>query len=67
MLKRLYYWWMEVVLDRHVCKEFTQWHRNTEVWTARLVSKANKPWTYTKDVQERQCTICGKTQREEIC
>lgn len=71
MLRRLYYWWMEKVLDRHVCKEFTQWTEKTEVWDVYPSPLFNQSSTAIgqslRRYQERRCTICGRLYRERIC
>lgn len=64
--------WYRYILDRHLCEEFTQWRKkraNYERSVKYYDSLANhnaQTVQYTKIWQERQCTICGKTEQEDL-
>lgn len=70
MFKRIYYWWMENVLDKHVCKEFTQWkeeirkYKEYPSYNEHVIGIQER--MVTKRFQSRQCTMCGKTYQEEL-
>ena len=72
MLHKLYYWWMEKVLDRHVCKEFTQWEDKRANFTRpvsvfdTVVDYNLKTYKYTEHWQERKCIICGKVEQQKL-
>jgi hypothetical protein len=55
-------------LGYHMCEEFTQWQVEKEEWVKTIIVN-NIPvmeMPYVEKIQTRQCTICGKTQRNKI-
>lgn len=75
MLRRLYFWWMETVLDRHVCKEFTRWEIEIREYTRPVEPGEVISSDYNNDLatiafsrryQSRKCTICGKVEQQRL-